>query len=187
MLGIKQQATLFALCDVLTRLYSYDVIMTDELEMDVHHALALVECDFPVSLNTIVFHLLHHLPFFIRRFGPLYNYWMYPFERFNSWISRRIQNRRYPEATVIETYRLFEWSIHLQISGKLPNSFSSCFSELDEASCSKTDKPILSVLSDEEVNLLINATDGLFLSIVTYVKDMIWRETAWKSMSICRE
>ena len=79
---------------------------------------------------------------------------MYPFERFNSWISRRIQNRRYPEATVIETYRLFEWSIHLQISGKLPNSFSSCFSELDEASCSKTDKPILAVLSDEEVNLL---------------------------------
>ena len=73
-----------------------------------------------MSLNVIVY----HLPIFIKHLGPISGYWMYPFERFNSWISRRVKNRRYLEATVMQTYRIFEWSLHLQMSGKLPTSFS---------------------------------------------------------------
>lgn len=41
-------------------------------------------------------------------------------ERFNSWISRRIINRRFPEATVLETYRVLEFVYFLQLSGQLP-------------------------------------------------------------------
>lgn len=43
------------------------------LEYDLHKALALLEWDFPVSLHVSVFHLLHHLPTYLRRFGPVYS------------------------------------------------------------------------------------------------------------------
>ena len=49
---------------------------------------------------------MHHIPEGIERFGPVYSTWMYPFERFNSWICQRVRNRAYPEATVMETYRV---------------------------------------------------------------------------------
>ena len=120
-LGKLQQSTLFELCDVV-KLLTDDFVKQqdiDAMEYRLHRALSLVERDFPVSLNVIVFHLLHHLPLFIRRFGPVRGYWMYPMERFNSWIARRVLNRRFPEATVLQTYRVFELSFFLQISGQL--------------------------------------------------------------------
>ena len=94
----------------------------DVLEYDVHKSLSLLERDFPVSLHVSVFHLLHHLPMYLRRFGPVYTHWMYPFERFNSWIIRRVHNRRFPESTVIETYRLYDLAHYLEIAGHLPNT-----------------------------------------------------------------
>lgn len=45
---------------------------------------------------------------------------MYPMERFNNWIKSRILNRRYPESTVIETYRLYEMGFYLQVTKQLP-------------------------------------------------------------------
>ena len=36
------------------------------------------------------------------------SFWMYPLERFNSWLSQRVLSKRYPESTVLETYKLFE-------------------------------------------------------------------------------
>ena len=51
-------------------------------------------------------HLLHHIVDGIRRFGPVYSTWMFPYERFNSWMCRRALNRAHPEATVMETYRV---------------------------------------------------------------------------------
>ena len=122
MLGTLQRKTLIELCDVVSELVSeeIDASQLDTLEYRTNRVLSLVERDFPVSLNVIVFHLLHHLPMFLRRFGPTYTFHMFPFERFNSWITRRVHNRRYPEATVLETYRLFELSAFLSIANLLP-------------------------------------------------------------------
>ena len=122
LVGEKQRKALFELCDVVAALLAYDVTEedVDSLEYRVHRVLSLLERDFPVSLHVIVFHLLHHLPMFIHRFGPAYSFWMYPMERFNSWIAARITNRRYPENTVLESYRLFELSFAMQLCGKLP-------------------------------------------------------------------
>ena len=124
LLGKKQRLTLFFFLDTLALLLAETVDMSsiDSLEYDVHKALSLLERDFPVSLHVIVFHLLHHLPMFLRRFGPVYSHWMYIYERFNSWIIRRVHNRRYPEATVLETYRLFNFAYILQMSGQLPEN-----------------------------------------------------------------
>lgn len=102
--------------------------------------LALLECDFPVSLQVIVFHLLHHLPSFLKRFGPAYTFWMYPLERFNSWIARRVHSRRYPESTVLETYRLFEFTAFLSLAGLLPNdSFADIDVVLDDDDAKEDD------------------------------------------------
>ena len=122
LLGKRQRQMLFFVLDVLAQLCAESVRATElnTLEQDVHRALALLERDFPVSLHVVVFHLLHHLPFYLQRFGPIYGYWMYPFERFNSWVIRRVNNRRYPEATVVETYRLYEWAHFIQVTGHLP-------------------------------------------------------------------
>lgn len=124
LLGNFQRKTLFELCDVLTELVAEEINLfsIDKLEYRTHRVLCLLERDFPVSLHVIVMHLLHHLPMYIKRFGPTYNFHMYPLERFNSWISRRVHNRRYPESTVIETYRLFELSSFLSASHLLPEN-----------------------------------------------------------------
>lgn len=121
MLGKKQRITLFKLFDVLSKLCAEVIYQhsLDELEEEVHEVLVLIERDFPVSLQVIVFHLLHHLPTYIRKFGPVYSFWMFSFERFNSWLTRRALNRRYPEATITETYRLTEWANVMELSGQL--------------------------------------------------------------------
>lgn len=49
---------------------------------------------------------MHHIVEGIRRFGPVYAAWMYPFERFNSWMCQRALNRAHPEITIMETYRV---------------------------------------------------------------------------------
>ena len=58
-------------------------------------------------------HLIRHIVDGMQQFGPVYATWMYGYERFNSWLHRRVTNRRYPEATLMETYRVsFSFSIH---------------------------------------------------------------------------
>ena len=118
----SQRCTIFRFCDIISKICSEEIILNEmcDLETEVHEVLALLERDFPVSLHVIVFHLLHHLPMFLKKFGPVYGFWMFPFERFNSWISQRVTNRRYPESTVIATYRLFEFSRFLEITQNLP-------------------------------------------------------------------
>ena len=123
LLGRWQRQTLFFLCDTLASLCAKVVHSTqlDTLEQDVHTVLSLPERDYPVSLQMCVFHLLHHLPFYLKWFGPVYSFWMFPFKRFNSWLIRRDKNYWYPESTLIETYCLHEWANFLQATGDLPN------------------------------------------------------------------
>ena len=122
LLGKAQESTLMELCDVVSTLCSEELNTQnlDGVEYRVHRVLSRMERDFPATIHVITLHLLHHLPMFIRRFGPLYSFWMYPMERFNNWIKNRVQNRRFPEATVMETYRLYELGFFLQITEQLP-------------------------------------------------------------------
>lgn len=158
-LGSFQRKTLFELFDVLSELVAEEVDMSriDVLEYRTHRVLALLERDFPVSLQVIVFHLLHHLPFFLKLFGPAYTFWMYPLERFNSWIGRRVHNRRYPESTVIETYRLFEFTAYLSLANLLPNdSFADIDTVLDDDDTIEDDlhDSVKTYLSGEEFESL---------------------------------
>lgn len=122
LIGKLQESTLMELCDVISLLCSeeVDIAGLDALEYRLHRVLSLMERDFPATVHVITLHLLHHLPMYIRRFGPVYSFWMFPMERFNNWIKSRVQNRRYPESNVVETYRIYEVCFHLQITEQLP-------------------------------------------------------------------
>ena len=135
LLGKDQRDTLTELCDVTHLLCAETVNIkeVDALEYRVHRVLSLLERDFPQSIHVITTHLLHHLPMYLKRFGPTYGFWMFPMERFNSWISRRILNRRFPEANVMETYRLFEFASFLQLTGQLPNGSTTDINPISES------------------------------------------------------
>lgn len=107
---------MFEFLDVIQSICAECIDMTS---IGILEKLALLERDFPLSLQVIEFHLMHHLPKFLERFGPVNMFWMYPYERFNSWIIRRVMNRRFPESTVVETYRLTEWASFMELSGEL--------------------------------------------------------------------
>lgn len=126
-LGKKQRSTVFELCNVLSDLCSrsVDADEVDKLEYQLNRVLAILERDYPVSLHVIKFHLLHHLPMFVKHYGAVGNFWMSPMERYSSWITRRVTNRRYPGATVMETYRLIDLANYLQLSNQLPPDSSS--------------------------------------------------------------
>lgn len=160
LIGEEQRKTLFEFCDVMGALLDYSITndSIDSLEYRVHRVLSLLERDFPVSLHVIVFHLLHHLPMFIRRFGPAYSFWMYPMERFNCWIAARITNRKHPEATVLESYRLFELSSFMQLSGKLPLDAAVDLADIDEPSdgMSSASNYQYTLLSQEQLSCLDN-------------------------------
>ena len=57
-------------------------------------------------------HLIPHIVSGIKQFGPVYGTWMYPYERFNSWMCRRALNRAHPEVTIMETYRVSFMDAH---------------------------------------------------------------------------
>lgn len=159
MLAHNQRLTLFELLEVITDLCTEEIdsIRVADLESRVHKALVLIEKDFPLSMQVIVFHLLHHLPMFLRRFGPVYGFWMYPYERFNSWITRRVTSRRYPEATVVEKYRLSEWAHFMELSGQLPDGATTTnTSVLDNLDVSPEDSSSdgFYELADEQVDQL---------------------------------
>lgn len=120
-LASQQQKTLFLLFDCLADLCAESQCLEGigNLEIRLNRALALLERDFPVSLQNITTHLLHHMVDTLKRCGPVYGTWMYAFERFNSWICQRALNMRYPESTVIETYLIFDWCQFMLASQKL--------------------------------------------------------------------
>ena len=76
MLGKKQRQTLFKFCDITSKLCAEQIIklQIELLETELHEVMALLKRDFPVSLQVIVFHLMHHLPMFLKRFGPVYSF-----------------------------------------------------------------------------------------------------------------
>ncbi|XP_060080696.1 uncharacterized protein LOC132560058 [Ylistrum balloti] len=111
LLGGEQRHTLFMLFDCFSDLCSesQNVDELDDTETRLNTSLACLERDFPSSLQNITTHLLHHITEGIRKFGPVYGTWMYVFERFNSWLCKRALHMQHQEATVVETYIIYDF------------------------------------------------------------------------------
>lgn len=76
------------------------------LKSDQKLAAALMERDFPLSFNVITTHLLQHEVETLEKMGPAHGRWMYPYERYNSLITRRVKSRKHPEASAARTVRV---------------------------------------------------------------------------------
>ena len=119
-LGENQRRTLFQLLDSMQEICNEKLSLDDlnDIEMRLNKTMALLERVYPITLQNITTHILHHVIDGIRRFGPIYGTWMFVFVRFNSWICKRALYRSHPENSAIETYIIFEWCQFMMLSGK---------------------------------------------------------------------
>ncbi|KAL0420721.1 UNVERIFIED_CONTAM: hypothetical protein Slati_3095000 [Sesamum latifolium] len=53
-------------------------------------------------------HLIVHLPYEVRVEGPVQHRWMYPFERFLHELKKKVKNKTYVEASIVEAYIIEE-------------------------------------------------------------------------------
>ncbi|KAI8490598.1 hypothetical protein Bbelb_318660 [Branchiostoma belcheri] len=118
----KQRETLNLLCDVLSALCAPCVNRSrlPDLIRDIHRCLARLERDFPVSIMTAIVHWVSHITPYISEYGPSKTYWMFLYERMNSFLSARVKNRQHPEATVVESYRIYDFVQYMALAGFLP-------------------------------------------------------------------
>ena len=97
------------LFSVLTKLHSkiYRKDEVGELVENVNVSMSLLERNCPLWLANITTHILRHIAEKIIENGPMHASWMFPFERMNSYITRRALNRNKIEETIMETIQVF--------------------------------------------------------------------------------
>ena len=101
----KLKRSLMFWLSVMNRLVSYEVDIRchEKIKQDMSLAACLMERDFPLVVSYITTHLLLHEPDTCSKFGPVHSRWMFPYERLNSFISRRVQGKKHPESSAIKT------------------------------------------------------------------------------------
>ena len=104
-LSDQQRRVLFRLLDCLRLVAApaHPPESRDALESLIHTTLGELKLCFPVSLQVVMFHLLHHSVAALRTYGTVYSTWMFGCERLMGMLSRRAYKKRFPEATVMET------------------------------------------------------------------------------------
>ncbi|CAC5363257.1 unnamed protein product [Mytilus coruscus] len=83
-------------------------------------------------LQTFYFHLLHHLPQYIRLYGPPRNFWMFPYERYNHTLTEAVSNNQYPELSAIrkvDVIMVLTWETPTE-TPKL-QGISGCYFEIE--------------------------------------------------------
>ena len=128
------------LCDIIAFLTS-STVETSSLQ-DFHDfmvkALYEFEYTFPQTEHAIVFHLLFEIFFSVKRLGPTFTYWMYPFERAVGAFSRKLHDRAQPEAnlmTILATETALE-----RIAARFPEDlFADVPAHLVPPACSQLD------------------------------------------------
>ncbi|OWF49211.1 hypothetical protein KP79_PYT24455 [Mizuhopecten yessoensis] len=121
MLGTEQRESLNNFLMGLETLFKSpsDLNTNDQVAEGWHVTLCRMERDFPLSLQSFVMHLLHHLPSYVKLYGPPSNFWMFPYERFIKTLSECITNSRYPELNVVKKMET-QWLVNmLDIAGFL--------------------------------------------------------------------
>ena len=100
----------FRFCETVSVMTDRRVVLPDDADR-VHQliveTMCLMERYYPISEQTICFHLLSHVGWYMQRWGSLANIWMFPAERFNGFLVNAIQSRSHPEANLTRFYQIF--------------------------------------------------------------------------------
>ncbi|KAL0298760.1 UNVERIFIED_CONTAM: hypothetical protein Sradi_6535800 [Sesamum radiatum] len=81
-----------------------DVRKLNELENNVDIILCNLEKIFLPAIFDLMEHLIVHLPYEARVRGPVQYRWMYPFERFLRELKKKVKNKAFVEASIVEAY-----------------------------------------------------------------------------------
>ncbi|KAK4385948.1 hypothetical protein Sango_2718800 [Sesamum angolense] len=81
-----------------------DVRKLNELENNVDIILCNLEKIFLPAIFDSMEHLIVHLPYEARVRGPVQYRWMYPFERFLRKLKKKVKNKAFVEASIVEAY-----------------------------------------------------------------------------------
>ncbi|XP_072022469.1 uncharacterized protein [Amphiura filiformis] len=132
LLGDVQETTLYNLFKMTDSLIqpSFEEQYIPALCDQTSTALSLLERDFPVYVQNITTHIIHHIPRDIPEFGPLHGRWTFPYERVQCWLSRQVTNKQHQEATIMETYAIYDWCVFLMLSGKVTALKEICRDDL---------------------------------------------------------
>ena len=146
LLGQEQRRVIFRLFDCLRSLVApaHSEEDLDSLESFIATTLAEPELHFPVSMQVMMIHLLHHSVSSLRKYGIVYSTWMFGSERVMAIASKRATNKRYPEATIMETVAMYSSCVLRRLD--LPKGSATV--DIDPLHPRET---FLSVLSDTEV------------------------------------
>jgi len=118
-----QRRTLLHFFRSLLKLHSkkFEKSNVEQIVLSIDESLALLERDCPSSISNITTHILHHVARKISDYGPIYSTWMYPFERMNSYITRRANNRSRVERCIMETIQICDWILYAGMTGRFKN------------------------------------------------------------------
>jgi hypothetical protein len=124
----------------------------DEIELNIRLFSALVCYVCGPSVESINFHLLHHIPHLLRLYGPCCNWWCFPYERFNGLLKQYPRNDSSVAPSMMRS-----WNNHQQAIDK--------FTELRKLAL-ETEKAIdqkykLVCQLDEQINLLSQCADAV--------------------------
>ena len=81
-----------------------DTMKIDELENEAAIIMSQLEMYFPPAFFDIMIHLIVHLVIEIKCCGPVYLWWMYPFEQYMKILKGYTKNLYRPEAFIVERY-----------------------------------------------------------------------------------
>ena len=102
----KVRVSITRLCFVFIVIYSkfIDPRQLDNLENEAAIVLCQMKMYFPPSFFDIMVHLIVHLVREIRLCGPVFLWWMYPFERYMKVLKGYTKNQYRLEVSIVERY-----------------------------------------------------------------------------------
>ncbi|KAL0314988.1 UNVERIFIED_CONTAM: hypothetical protein Scaly_2900000 [Sesamum calycinum] len=116
-----------------------DVRKLNELENNVDIILCNLEKIFLPAIFDSMEHLIVHLPYEARVGGPVQYRWMYPFERFLPELKKKVKNKAFVEASIVEVYIVEEigmctsqyFESFMQSKRSMPRRNDECTSNSD--------------------------------------------------------
>lgn len=120
----QKETSLSKLCNVIKRITSPQFFIAElpSLQADTHEALALFRRDFPLSMQNLTTHLIHHFVDDLSCYGPMHGRWLFPYERANAWITRQCLRKGMEKSTVMETYVVYDWCVFMILSRRFDPS-----------------------------------------------------------------
>lgn len=84
-----------------------NLVTFDDLEKELYEIMSKNEGVYPYSECTFIFHEFIHIIYFMKKLGPLRDWWMFPTERMNKFIKNINKVNNNPHFNIARNYQVF--------------------------------------------------------------------------------